>query len=433
MVVKKRILFDSTILINGTLNTSARSGVYFVCYNILKELIKRNEFEVTLYCDKSKSYLVIDTINSDEILKNVPFIKYSKLDNIIIDWESKKYKNKINKGNKIIRVGIKTILNLLKLFLKVKNKLNLNKEQEEIFKNFDVFLSPVFAIPDEIKNINHIKKYTILYDVIPILFPENYTDMQNKNSWFLKLINSINEDDFYFSISNYTKQDFIKHVKNINPNHITPIPLSTGLEYKRVESKDEIEKVKQKYCIPTNKKYLFSLCTLEPRKNLIFAIKNFIEFIKRNNIDDFVYVLGGGHWEHFIEKVNEAIEDLDKFKDKIIKIGYVEDNDMSALYSGAEMFTFPSIYEGFGMPILEAMYCGCPVITSNVTSMPEVIGDCGIQINPENDEELIKAFEKMYFDNEFRDKCIEKGLKRAKEFSWEKCVDVITKEILKNE
>ena len=85
------------------------------------------------------------------------------------------------------------------------------------------------------------------------------------------------------------------------------------------------------------------------------------------------------------------------------------------------MFIYPSLYEGFGLPVLEAMKCGCPVITSNISSLPEVIGQAGIQINPKNDEELIQAYEKFYYDNFFRELCIERGLIRAKSFSWEKC------------
>ena len=103
---------------------------------------------------------------------------------------------------------------------------------------------------------------------------------------------------------------------------------------------------------------------------------------------------------------------------------------MSALYSGAEMFIYPSFYEGFGMPVLEAMKCGLPVICSNTTSLPEVIGDCGIQINPYSDKELVEAMEKMYFDREFRDVCIRKGLERVKLFTWKKCVDIITNTIV---
>ena len=126
---------------------------------------------------------------------------------------------------------------------------------------------------------------------------------------------------------------------------------------------------------------------------------------------------------------NDKLKEFGNIEDKILQIGYVDDEDLSALYSGAEMFLFMSLYEGFGMPVLEAMNCGLPVICSNCTSIPEVIGDCGIQVNPHSDEEMVSALEKMYFDREFRNSCVEKGIERAKLFTWEKCADIIDNKI----
>lgn len=430
MSKKINVLFDATVLENGCSNTAARSGIFFVAYNILLELLHRNELEIQIYCHPSKLHKLKELCDADGNLVDLKFAKYSKLDSMIAHFEFLKYKNKKNKENKIVRVGIKTVLNIIKFINEHKNKFN-NHEYETLYKDIDIFFSPFEAIPSAVRNIKHIEKYTILYDLMPIIFPEFYPGMKTKDFWYNQLLESLNKKDRYFAISEHTKQDFIKTVKNISPEHITTIPLSTGLKYERINNQYQIDKVKEKYKIPKNKKYLFSLCTLEPRKNLIFAVRNFIEFIKRSNIDDFVFVLGGGHWDIFIQKINEVMNDAAVYKDKIIKIGYVDDEDMSALYSGAEMFVFPSIYEGFGMPILEAMQCGCPVITSNVTSMPEVIGDCGIQINPKDNEDLIKAFEKMYFDEVFRKQCIKKGLERAEQFTWGKCVDVIINDVLK--
>ena len=138
-----------------------------------------------------------------------------------------------------------------------------------------------------------------------------------------------------------------------------------------------------------------------------------------------MFVLGGGHWHKFLPMLEKEIADLGDLKEKILKIGYVDDVDLAPLYSGAKMFVYPSLYEGFGLPVLEAMQCGCPVITSNVSSIPEVIGDAGIQIDPKNDDELIQAYEKMYFDEEFAKECTRRGLERAKLFSWEKCANLM--------
>lgn len=134
-------------------------------------------------------------------------------------------------------------------------------------------------------------------------------------------------------------------------------------------------------------------------------------------------MLVGSIWKNFEKELSNAISNFDK--SKLIFTGYVKDEDLSIIYSNASFFIYPSLYEGFGLPVLEAMQCGCPVITSNVTSLPEVVGDCGIQIDPNNNKELVLAYEKMYFDENFRKECSLKGLERAKIFSWEKCANQI--------
>ena len=167
------------------------------------------------------------------------------------------------------------------------------------------------------------------------------------------------------------------------------------------------------------------MCTLEPRKNLIRSVKTFVEFIKKHNIDDLVFVLGGGQWDHFIGQLEKEVTDLGDFKSKIIKAGYVDDEDLAPLYSNAQWFVYTSRYEGFGLPPLEAMSCGCPVITSNNSSLPEVVGNSGIMIDWDSDIQHIEAYENYYFDEQLRKENSKKGLERAKEFSWEKCVDIM--------
>ena len=282
------------------------------------------------------------------------------------------------------------------------------------------------------RKLKNIKRFLFLHDVIPLILEDLYNEINLSSEWFRRLLKSLNSDDYYFSNSQSTKNDFIKYAPALTPEKISVAYLGANENFYKVTDDEKIRSIKEKYNIPQDKKYIFSLCSLEPRKNLIFAVKNFIEFIKKNNIEDFVFVLGGGQVKQFQPKLEKEISNLKEFKNKILKIGYVADEDLSALYSGAEIFVYPSIYEGFGMPVLEAMQCGCPVIPSNVSSLPEVIGSAGIQINPENDNELIKAYEKMYFDKNFKEECARESLKRASQFSWEKCVNIITDEIEKS-
>lgn len=423
MEKKINILYDATIICKILKKNASRSGIFFVAYNVLQEFLKREDFNVYLYSENMEKIALV--------IKNYPefsecrIFKFSPLDSLLLFVIDKRILCREN-GFSILSC----LLGLLISCLKHINQIFLNFVN---IHGFDVYFSPMKAVPKFIARQNKIKKYTILHDIIPLT--NDYRNNAEKHDWYHKLIKSINKKDIYFANSLNTKQDFIEHVPSINPDNIYVIPLSAGKSYFRIENTYYINQIKRKYGIPTDKKYIFSLCNLDPRKNLIFSIRNFLKFTEKNNLENFVFVLGGSHFVDFEEILNQSIENLGDKKDKILRIGYVDDEDVSALYSAAEMFVFPSLYEGFGIPVLEAMKCGLPVICSNTSSLPEVIGDCGIQINPYSDDEMIQAMEKMYFDRDFRAQCIEKGLERAKLFTWQKCVDVIEnkiKEDLKN-
>jgi glycosyltransferase involved in cell wall biosynthesis len=115
------------------------------------------------------------------------------------------------------------------------------------------------------------------------------------------------------------------------------------------------------------------------------------------------------------------MEELKAYQNRVIFTGYVPDEDLSALYSGAKAFIFPSLQEGFGLPILEAMQCGTPVISSNATSLPEVAGEAAILINPYDKDELSQAMLNLLSDEKLRNELTQKGIERAKQFSWSKC------------
>ena len=285
------------------------------------------------------------------------------------------------------------------------------------------YLAPAYEFCNDFMKDANICKFAIAYDVMPLVFPQYYPNSQE--GW----LESFKMFDNYFAISSYTKADFLKHLPHLKPENIIVTPLACDERFKPANA-DEIAKARKKYNIPENKKYIFSLCTLEPRKNLIRAVKCFANFISKNNIDDLVFVLGGAHWDAFIEKLENEIGSLDEnIKSRILKIGYVDDSDQAALYSGALFFVYTSAYEGFGLPPLEAMSCGTPVITSNNSSLPEVVGQAAIMIDYDDDAAHIKAYESYYYNENLRKENSKKGLERAKLFSWEKCADIMITEM----
>jgi glycosyltransferase involved in cell wall biosynthesis len=172
--------------------------------------------------------------------------------------------------------------------------------------------------------------------------------------------------------------------------------------------------------------YLFSFCTIEPRKNLPFTLRCFVKFIKKHSINNLFFYLGGAQWDNLIHLLENELEGFREYKEKIIRLGYVNDEDVNILYSNSLFFTFISQYEGFGVPVLEAMQAGTPVITSNNSSLPEVAGDAAILIDYDSEEQCIKAFEDLYFNEDLRKQYIQKGIERANLFSWGKAVKEMT-------
>jgi glycosyltransferase involved in cell wall biosynthesis len=189
--------------------------------------------------------------------------------------------------------------------------------------------------------------------------------------------------------------------------------------YKPLENKKEIEGIKRKYGI--SKKYILFVGTIEPRKNLLRLLSAF-EKLKNKFKEYQLVIVGQIGWmtEKFFEKLKNLPENV---KRDIILTGYIPREDMVFLYNGCELFIYPSLYEGFGIPVLEAMSCGVPVITSNVSSLPEVGGDACVYVNPYDEEDILYKMEKVLSSEELKNEMSKKGLERAKLFSWEKTAE----------
>ena len=393
-----KILFDVTELSYYEEKNGHRAGVFYVALNLLNELQRRG-YKISLYCDFRRYYFIknIKEFREYNIIHSRSFF------NMFIGFLLYLTRN----CSYLIKTGLNILARLYEAYLYRISKASIREIEE-----YDLYLSP-FTPPSKDIQLADIPRFRMLHDVIPILergMPKNAWD------WHYKVYSTINGKDFYLANSECTRNDILKYFPIIKPENIRTTLLGVNENFKKIEGKIE-------YNIPEDKKYVFSLCTLGKRKNVIFAIRNFIKFIEKNKIKDLVLVLGGSNWKTFEAELDRTLKQYDK--SKIILTGYVKDEDLPALYSNALMFVYPSLYEGFGLPVLEAMKCGCPVITSNVSSLPEVIGEAGIKINPENDEEMIQAYEKFYYDNFYREFCSERGMIRARAFTSEHCCDEI--------
>ena len=412
------LIYDATLIAN--VRGGKRTGTFFVADALLKEFLRRDDISLKIYCR-----------SGDEKQARINLAPYLSKKNCEIIFVKRHF------FGVQFRLFVKAVLRVLPKFLTtflyssaqkilaLKQKAVVPSKKESLEKTENcVFFSPFFAPP---KEYLHLAKFLVIYDATPLIFDEYRNNPGNY--WFLELARKLDESYTCFAISAHTKTDFLKHLPHLKPENIIVTPLACDERFKPANA-DEIARARKKYNIPENKKYIFSLCTLEPRKNLIRAVKCFANFISKNNIDDLVFVLGGAHWDAFIEKLENEIGSLDEnIKSRILKIGYVDDSDQAALYSGALFFVYTSAYEGFGLPPLEAMSCGTPVITSNNSSLPEVVGQAAIMIDYDDDEAHIKAYESYYYNENLRQENSKKGLERAKLFSWEKCADIMITEM----
>ncbi len=265
------------------------------------------------------------------------------------------------------------------------------------------------------------KKITIVHDMVCMDCPET---MNFKTKIMLKLTlkKSIKRADKIITISEFSKRRIMKYF-NVEESKIAVIPLGINLNiYRNDYIKEEVQNVCNKFGI--NKDYFLYLGTLEPRKNIERIIDGYYKLTQMISDVPLLVLAGKKGW--LFESIFETVKKYN-IEDKVIFTGYVPEKDSPVLMFGAKAFVFPSLYEGFGIPPLEAMACGTPVITSNSTSLPEVVGNCGILVNPMKSEEICDAFFKLLNDAELYKKLSETGRIRAENFTWKKAADIVLK------
>ncbi len=247
------------------------------------------------------------------------------------------------------------------------------------------------------------KKVTTIHDMVPYLFPSSVhkkiLGVQKR-----RLSRVQKEADMIIADSETTKDDLVKFL-NITPKKVRVIYLAASEEF-RPQSDDKIREVLEKYKI--KKPYLLSVATQEPRKNIQKILDVFAQVV--NEKPEFRLVLTGKYgWGPGLRSA-----------ENVVWTGYIPQEDLIALYAGCRVFVYPSLYEGFGLPILEAMSLGAPVVTSNISSMPEVAGDAAILVDPHRHEEIAEGLLAILNNPVLARDLRTKGLQRAKLFSWKR-------------
>ena len=287
----------------------------------------------------------------------------------------------------------------------------------------DVYFAPGYTLP-----LFHPKKSVVtIHDIGFKYFPEYYNWLYR---WYLEFVTWYSLKTAWQVVvpSEYTKQDIIQKY-NYPAAKIFVTPLSHDKEHYKVINDDKLlNYILEKYSI--KKPYLLFISRLTAKKNILGIIKAFHKIKQTVNFSDLQLVLAGSKQSGWTE-VENYIKQND-LEDSIYTLGYIPETDKPALIIGAQVFIFPSFFEGFGMPVLEAMACGTPVVTSNTTSLPAVAGAAALLVDPYDIDDIVQAIEKILTDSNLAQALSAKGLARAKEFSWQKTAQQTLKVLLMN-
>ncbi len=271
-------------------------------------------------------------------------------------------------------------------------------------KDIDVYFSPAHYLP----RFCPVPQVVTIHDLAYLYYPEDFT---KKDLWQLKNWTnfSINQAKKIIAVSKTTKKDIIKNY-NIDEDKISVV-------YNGFEKEDPSLESKQK--LTSLKPFILFVGTIQPRKNIETLIDAFSKFIQTNK-DFKLVIVGKKGWlyKNIFEKVK-----IMKMQDKIIFTDHITEDELIWYYKNAFCLALPSLYEGFGIPILEAMSYDCPTVVSMTSSLPEIGGDASLYFDPTNSDDLLDKLQSLKKNKKIRQELVTKGRQRIKDFSWEKCAE----------
>ena len=251
-----------------------------------------------------------------------------------------------------------------------------------------------------------------VHDISYTVFPETFSPRDRILLSFAVPL-SMRRSDRVLTVSEHARAEIVRRYR-IAPEKVVAIPNGVGAHFQPVRDSAALAAIHDRYRLPAQ--FLLAVGNLQPRKNLRRLIEAFATLRRDGRITAKLVLVGKTLWRE--SEIFAAIQGYG-LADEVITTGYVPEEDLAAIYSAATVFVYPSLYEGFGLPPLEAMACGTPVLTSNTSSLPEVVGDAAITVDPQATGDLALAIERLLGDAALRQDLIERGLVRARRFTWE--------------
>jgi glycosyltransferase involved in cell wall biosynthesis len=382
----------------------ARAGILYYNVNLLRQLVAVSSTEEIVLVDyapvRQDLPLIIDIsdLPSERVYWKViegPRIRKA------IRWQRMNFT-----GGRFIAQQVDALLEgPWQWWIEYKTRLS----QQDVLSNLDVFhVSDVTQLAPKKSRL-----VATIYDLSPVIFPQFHTS-ENRNLFARKLEHVRQHADTLIAISENTKRDIV-HYLGFPEDRIHVAYGGVDESFAPFPNPRQLQVVLDKYGI-REPGYILHVGTLEPRKNLVRLIEAYASVrLRCGDSTPPLVLVGHNGWDS--DGIFAAVQRCNIAEHTQI-IGFVADTDLPTLYNGACIFAYPSLYEGFGIPVLEAMACGVPVLTSNVSSLPEIVGDAGVLVEAGDTQSIANGLQLLLEETEFRQDLGERGLQRAKQFSW---------------
>jgi len=333
---------------------------------------------------------IVSNMNDDHDL----YLYYTKTNRENLpDWKAN-FK-KISPHNSLLRIPVSFPLAL--------------KRDKIDVAHFQYVIPPVSPCPTVV----------MIHDISYEFFPEFFHPLSRKRMQLL-IPYSARKSSHVLTVSEYSKQQIIKKY-GIPEDKITVTYNGVSDNFRIINDQGYIDTILQRFSL--TKPFILAVGNLQPRKNIERLVRVYANLKKLDKIEQDLVLVGKVDYKG--HKIFDIIKDNNV--EKFVKItGYVNDEELVALYNKADIFVYPSLYEGFGLPLIESMACGTPVITSNVSSLPEVAGEAALYIDPESDDDLEDQLLKLSANNDLKKLLVDKGIDQVKKFSWKKAAQDTT-------
>ena len=423
---KIKVATDITPLCNRFHLPDPKQGIYNVIEEVLTEVCKRPDLEMT----------AVGICGDDPIADSIKASFYLEHKKLSCDFSSTfrvrpgltPFYNSVFRSSlsgaidrlpsrsprKALLVSLRSLLSRMRNYGLVRPDMVFNSKVFDVFHYPHTYLRPKEAT-------GNLPRVITIYDLIPVIRPDFVTKrIFDSLKYALDQIDRAR--DWIVCISEFTRQEFCEYT-GMSGDRVFVTQLAAASHFRPQTDPQVIANARSRYGVPQGR-YFLTLAAPQPRKNLALLIRAFFRLLEEQQLPNTYLVLAGSKEQGWMyDEIFAAAESSPKHRTQLIFTGYVTDDDLAALYSGSAAFIFPSLYEGFGLPPLEAMACGAPVITSNSTSLPEVVGNAGIMVDPDDEETLAQRMLDLLTNESLRQTLIVKGLERAKEFSWQKCAE----------